>query len=842
MPWSINGIGTHYYGKSNVYTHQGACEGCQYQGELSDYNCRLWFVIFFIPIFPLGRKRITDHCPSCSQHRAMSANQYEQFQQEAIQEGMKEFQEATDKAEAAVKLHGAYVYFGRTEEAGQMLDYIRENLTGNADAQLYVGSVLSEQGSPQAGEHFRRALELAPEKSEAKQALAYELIKQDNLDEARSLLGHLEEPDSGDEAMGLSPLAHAYNKAGRHQEALELLRFLHGRFPALSKNQEFQNLLRSSEKATGKKTEIPRPAPNRTNLLVAAVVVLLIAGAFVADYLMGQRQTLHIVNGHDQAITVSFPGQSPVQVSANRRGSIVLPAGPHTATLSGAMSGQESFEISLGIGDGLFGTTSHVYAPGGAGMVVWEKTVYSSNPCSDPREFKLHFDKRYMSFKDIDYLFLPFPSQIKVDRGSGKEWKARIDVAPGKGIDYLLYYIQDGDHDKGYEFSEWWLKHHPYDSTVLQTYVNLCTSHDQHQRVLGYLKDGLTRRPVAVEWHRQYQALREPRAPTQLKAQYDKFLEQEPKNSALHYLRGRLASRNREARRHYQKAIELDTKNPYPQNAMAYGLAGQGEWEKAREYSARACKLAPKSDWFEGLLLHIRFAARDFKALESELRADLKRNPTDWRKANNLALVLAMDERPDEARQVHTTYRKAYLQQYKEDKVGALPIMAMNILYAIGDFEKLEKKAKAEENFGNHFMALIEQGKPQDAVKLLPLEKADSVDPFLYLLTALALRHAGQEEVAAGWHARGKTLLSKQGDEYRAFVSLLDSGQAVSVAELKEYVIDFQEKAILATLLAEQRGPHSSEIARFGLRLNIYPEYPYHLLKRVLKNLAGSRK
>ena len=58
MPTTVNGIGTHYYGKSNTAVRNGRCNSCGRICQLTSYDTRLWFVVVFVPLIPLGRKRV----------------------------------------------------------------------------------------------------------------------------------------------------------------------------------------------------------------------------------------------------------------------------------------------------------------------------------------------------------------------------------------------------------------------------------------------------------------------------------------------------------------------------------------------------------------------------------------------------------------------------------------------------------------------------------------------------------------------------------------------------------------------------------------------------------------
>ena len=70
MPSTVNGIGTGYWGKKNRHSYQGQCRGCNRQTTLTCYDTTYCFVVLFLPVIPLGKKRILDYCAACSRHYA----------------------------------------------------------------------------------------------------------------------------------------------------------------------------------------------------------------------------------------------------------------------------------------------------------------------------------------------------------------------------------------------------------------------------------------------------------------------------------------------------------------------------------------------------------------------------------------------------------------------------------------------------------------------------------------------------------------------------------------------------------------------------------------------------
>src|SRR6516162_8985803 len=116
MPSTVNGIGTTYYGTKNLSVRTGTCEFCRRVVNLRSYDTRLWFVVVFIPVIPLGRKRIFDQCPVCTKHRAMKANDYDDLKRARIVEVTEQFQ-ADPSAQNALAAHATILQFREFDQA-----------------------------------------------------------------------------------------------------------------------------------------------------------------------------------------------------------------------------------------------------------------------------------------------------------------------------------------------------------------------------------------------------------------------------------------------------------------------------------------------------------------------------------------------------------------------------------------------------------------------------------------------------------------------------------------------------------------------------------------------------
>ena len=145
MPTTVNGIGTHYYGRKNRTARTAPCHFCKRVGALQCYDTRLWFVIVFIPVFPLGRKRIMDECPSCRRHYVADADQYEQNKQLQVSGALDRFRREPSP-DAALSVHALLLGFHEREQAAQFRETVRRQFP--SDAELMVGLAAHSTISP----------------------------------------------------------------------------------------------------------------------------------------------------------------------------------------------------------------------------------------------------------------------------------------------------------------------------------------------------------------------------------------------------------------------------------------------------------------------------------------------------------------------------------------------------------------------------------------------------------------------------------------------------------------------------------------------------------------------
>jgi tetratricopeptide (TPR) repeat protein len=268
MPTTVNGIGTRYGGKSNVETFFGVCESCHREVQLSNYETKLWFTVFFIPLIPLGKKQIFNYCPSCTRHGAMPLDQWQGIKQNAVEEQRAAWNQSNDPA-AAIQLLETYAAFRQFDEARDLAGVMANRFANVANVQLALGQFFATIDQNEESERFfRKAHELEPGSQHARHALAIYSLQKDDPVSAERLLRQQPPITVPDNPQLHYMLGAAYHRQGRNAEALKTFRSVLEVAPQFGKNKEVRKLIRETEIAASL-TATKRRSPSRSTAATA---------------------------------------------------------------------------------------------------------------------------------------------------------------------------------------------------------------------------------------------------------------------------------------------------------------------------------------------------------------------------------------------------------------------------------------------------------------------------------------------------------------------------------------------------------------------------------------------
>lgn len=857
MPTTVNGIGTHYYGKRNVLTRPGTCPFCKHQVTLSSYDTRLWFVVVFIPLIPLARKRIIDSCPACRRHYVTNLQKWETTKQLEISGALEKYR-TNPSAETAIDAHRQLTGFHQLEEAAGLQKLMCEQYPDNAKVFAYLAQSLTQYGrTTEADPMFARALELRPDLPEARTGVALTYIRAGRLDEARRLLDFMEKPGAA-QLYPLSPLeklALAYQKAGRHQEALDLFGRLLAELPAIGQHKGFRKNVKKSEDALKKSPSIlpkfkfslknlfssaggdgpggRRSVSTRTGLIIIACVLVLTAvGFMLANAYMSRHRTVYVANQFGSDLRLDIGGIGPVKLTHGIN-AINLPEGRYHASFSGPVTEEDDFEVRSGYWQRWSASPAWVLNPGGAAILVFQRAVYSHNP--QPGYANYHFGRRFEFYPDITHPFEELPPTVTVDSGTGEKVLTALQFFRAKPVNAVYALEEDRRQNEAADLAEWSLGTDPENEELLGVYLQLPLGQDGLQRRQVFLGTGLTNRPVQIEWHRAYQGLfAEGPGWDKLEARYEKLLAAEPANSALMYLLGRVCTDRTRANELFAKSHEADATDPFPLYALGYDRMLMGNWQEAKPLLGQAKALRPADPQFRN---EWRMACRGLKQYdeeEADLRAQLKEQPTGLAVTMELCEVLAVQGKRGDAEHAIADLVRAYVAAAPDNARLVEAVAQRHLDYAVGDFTALENAARLDSKTAGGklalFRALVEQNKLDEAKKVLPASENMEFEDLLGM--SLAYQLAGRTNDAQAWqealigdYRSGNAMMRLEAD-------LLDGKAAPTDEALAQLNMSVPMKAVFVANLAAAHPEERDRLNAVARTLNIGRSFPHYVIER----------
>ena len=857
MPSTVNGIGTHYYGKANRQVRQGVCRACGRNAYLESYDTRLWFVVLFVPVIPIGRKHIIDQCSACRRHYVADQDKYEVSRQLSTSAARNSFQqEPTPRA--ALELHASLMTFHEREQAGEVRRDAIERWPNDAELHAGFAEQLEHfQENSEAAALYRRAWELRPDLPSARVAMAYQAMNAGKLDEARRLLEFLLVRGAG-RSYSLSPvetLARCYQKAGNHTEALKLLAHLIAELPAIAEDNRFRKMVQTSERATRPLESI---LPNRQHpllsllnfksraysgkqrfLALGGLVLLMVAIALIGDNEAIRRgRTLHWINEFGTPAQITIDGGAPM-TAANGMGTITLGEGRHHVAISGPIQQQIDIDLESSYFGRWFSHPAWVLDLGAAATLCHSTITYAVNPRPPAQQF--FAGQPFCQFPDVDYAFVTPPASMHVDNANSSIVKTQLEwvrLSP----DAIFNRLADSSPDTALAFAESWLPTQPENVDLLQSYTTFAESKGVEDRAEKFLKAGCARRPVAVNWHRFYQGLLQKHGKqASAIAEYDAALKAEPHNGRLLYLRGRIDGDFDARNRWYAQSESAEPDLAWPWYATAAVAVSQGDWPGALRKADKAAELRLDPVMLRGLRHVARIGVGDFQKMEQEYRAELVSRPLDASSLISLCDVLASAGHAEQARDALQQFEQRAASLNFPGTAAAMKGVRMTILYEIGDFDGLSA-ALADTAIPTpaayQALVLVTTGQPDAAAKAVALAKLGD-EPWEAMQLSLAFARNGQPGEAARWRARAVQSLRQQGPDETAAADCIEAKALPSLAQLSRLELMPDQKVVLLAALIQRFPEGGAALKPLIAKLNVSHTPPYQLIQRVVAEPAG---
>lgn len=829
MPSTINGIGTSYVGKSNLTQREGQCHSCNRHAFLISYDTRLCFVVFFIPVIPLGRKRIVDQCSICTRHYSMGADQYQKVSTESIDEGMKQFKN-DPSAETALGVHGRLIAFQKFDEAKEFREKALQFFGNDAEFMTEMAAQLDEMNrNEELIPLLDRILVADPSNKMIRARQAVLLSQRGEIDRARPLLDYLEKPGAfvDSSPAPLVHLAEMFSKQGRHDEALKMLEHMLRELPRLGKEPAFRRMVLGIEKKAGRTSSlVPSPKNSLFGWLnplnddidparrkagwIAAGVVALLALLVGVNYFISQHRQLHIVNGFKKDLSVSIDGAPAVLVPPGRA-DVPIREGKHKAKVTGVIDEDFDFEVKAGYFERFFRKPAWVLVPGKGAVLRKLNIVYSQK--GDPGSAEPLFGERLHYVPHCDYPFVDTPATLPVSE-NGSVTKVALETVPGLSVEQVAAFISAKDPDASMSYLEKHLADDPSNESLGYSYAYFGSQLKLEKRVARYLQDGLDKRPIIVGWHRIWSTLLKALGrQDEVLAYYDKALATEGKSAPLLYLHARVDTDDKRSVESIAAARQLDPNFGWLWYIDGVGFISKGDFAAAKDQLQQAIKLGVPESTIGDQFLLARLGIGEGPQLVTELQKELQQDMTNPEHIEFLTIALIANGSPNIAREEfekwaqQTRVRTALSNQY-------LNRMRERLMYRLRDLPQFENAMKqsgrdgaGDDPFRSEYLMVV--GRLKEAELQDPNDLMGRADMF-GLKMALAFHLQGDLERSKAWAEKVADTWSTQAGYERKGAEFLRSAEAPPYDEFAATRISFIEKALLAALIA-RRFPNESK-------------------------------
>ncbi|CAG0966541.1 hypothetical protein PHYC_01015 [Phycisphaerales bacterium] len=849
MPHVVNGIGTWYWGKRNISTRRDRCAQCGAVGDLRSYDTTLFIVVFFVPLIPLGGKRILDECPKCTRHSAASLAKWEKAKDEALEKSGAALLDDPDNHEKTIAAIGTTIaYHAKTEFLG-VTGAIGPRALAHPDVQGILGDAYCAFGMFAEGEEaYRQCMSLKPCPATAR-VLAGHLLRHSTIEEARPFLDPLLAEGSPENIGVIYLIVIALQAAGRHEESLQILDAFAAKCPSVRDMKDYKSLHKTSSKnrTTGKAIKsalVHSGAPveaergwafRGAKFIGPALALMILAGYLAAAFIGAKGRRVHLVNGLRREYTVQVDGSQPLKLYPGSPSTIALDEGDHliqVIDLPGV--GDVPITIRTSLWSRPFTNHLFVVNPDTMALVVWEEVTFvpvgSRRPAPPPNE-KVHTGSAVHHFTGIDYPLQAVPSQISMSSSSSRVTKRSVIVTSTSAEDMVITLSGTVEPAAQFEWAKAGLRCDPSDERF-----TLMLRQFAPEQAIEVVRESLKVRPLLVHSHRLYQDMLEVIEPERdLGAEYRAILAENPGDSTGKYLCGRVTRDAAESERLYRGATEGSSPEPLAFRALAMLANGSGRFEEGLAILDIAAAANVADENCNSLRVE---SLEGLGRLEEALAIPPhNQSPEQISPANLLYTLILLGEagRHDHA----IAMIDALMSQVPADMTdsqAARSYFESRLLYAEG---KIDEYLAAAERAGGSmtFSAHLTAGRVEEAAKLLQSGDSSeySAGASEHLTLFIAATLGGQRSVADVSLQTAIGVLRKGDYEDRSLAAwLAGEGDSPAASQLAGLQMERYRKVLTLTALGLHREDVRSDAFSLVRKLNTLRLFPHHLIAQAI--------
>lgn len=634
MPATVNGIGTHYYGRKNASARRGHCEFCGRLTNLTSFDTRECFCVLFIPLIPMTKYRILDQCASCRKHKRLPLAQFQADLQAACEPLRAAVRANRANAEAHDQLVRQLVSFGLLNDADTAAREAVQAIPQDAALQRLAGQILSMKGDLAGAQSFLdRAVQLDGSDSAARTSLGrvYYFQRKYNeaareLEEARRL--------APEDASIQSLIAETYFQAQRWQDALAAYQRIAGPAPdkatlrriADCKKKIGYELTPAERKASrrwwpfggGSKPATIKPAdagaardfrPKVILVLFGGLIAVGIVGALLVGYYKSRSVDVYFDSVYPKT-TFEIDGETftPDTMPLHRS----ISPGPHNVVVrdkKGTQLEKKSVNVEAHSAiDSIFENRAYVYNTQALRVYRRASLVYASNESDRGYSAELVAGEPWFEVKGVDYIFSAAPEEVELSSSSSSATKTEFNIAPMSISAYGIWKLREGkaeDAEKAFRIA---MNADPCDMYARRSLAGVQLSRKEFDDSIKTAHGGIEQcKANNIDAHRIYQdTQRHAGNLAQMLDEYRAARDAHPGSAPYHYLFGRLLDDPNAAIAEQRAALQIDPNFGWAHAALAYELLGSGAYDESMREFAESLKT---NDHDENTLVYYAYAA-----------------------------------------------------------------------------------------------------------------------------------------------------------------------------------------------------------------------------------------
>ncbi|MGA1825925.1 MAG: hypothetical protein ACMUIP_14815 [bacterium] len=853
MPYTVDGVGTMYYGKKNVLSHQGVCEYCGKQVTLTSYDTRLFFVLIYIPVLPLGQKRVINDCSSCRKHRVMPLNEYTHVTQNSVDEALSRYHSEPDNKQLALDALDTLFSLNKYDEANTVMQSIEKNFPHDAELLFKFAAWLEYSGEKiRSDEYFQKAFNADRNYKPARRAMGVIKIEEGNFQEAESLVHDLINPEGDFDPSVVYILARKYKETNDPQKALHYYKQLIMNEPSCAQDRTIRNEIKECEKDMKViETILPRAQFRCWSPWVKGAMTALFAFIIVysINILIFMNATVWVANGYKENLRLSVDGKEEIIIPPGSIRKLKVGEGIHEYAFKGIYQGSMKDELRYGLIDRFFSKPVHIINPGGMKIFLLEHTEYVPEGWIIPPNYSydIIWGMPIIKYNDIDYRFKEFPDTITLDSHSSGVQKTRFSEMKSDPVEILQILEQDEtfkDKD-ALRFLELCLTQDPKNSTLAGIYLSYVEYSEEFQRAKDYLHKYLALEPLAVDLHRVYQTLSQSTAQemSALRSQYDAFLRKNMKKPNYYYLRARIENYGKDIFPFVAQGLSEDPHNISLLNLSTHAHLFQGEFPKAQETINKADSASIKNNpLLETTSWYVTLATKEWQNALTRIKEERKQSIFDYSLLLKELTLLYNMGNSHEAKKVIEDWKAKQVKRAEQEGWAPdnyLEMLDLDIAFLTNDFSLIEHMSIIDEKSTDFqpyvaFCYYLGKNQLQNAEKLFIADTSLNKSPYTSL--ELFLAYALQEKIKKGlpYFEKATTLLAQSRRACQR--ELADIIKNKDRKRLRDLVTDdFEIKALVAAALGimEKNNVRQKEYYTLARLFNIVRNFKFHLINRV---------